>query len=375
MNYNIEQIDIDKLHFDYKNPRLAEFDINVDTTEKEIVGILWDTMAVDEIVLSIAASGFFEHEPLIVVEETVKRQKEFIVIEGNRRLAAVKTILDQKLIEGIEAKFPDITISKQIRTKLKALPVIKVPSREHAWKFIGFKHINGPAKWGSFAKAQYISQIHKEFNISLSDIAAQIGDTNKTVEKLYQGLRVLEQAEDNKAFDRTDIYGSRLYFSHLYTALGYEGVKIYIGFDDSPKKIENPIAKSKIKETGEFLTWLFGSKKNNVAPVIRSQNPDLRQLDAVLKKPEAVRALKNGTALVRAYEVSQPNSELFENSLIEAKQALLKAHSYWSLGYNGNLEYLQVAGNIANLSESLYESMEKKHSALNNKKDKKRISE
>lgn len=374
-NYKIENIEVDALHFDYKNPRLAEFNLDPSVDEGEILKLLWETMAIEEIVLSIAASGFFQHEPLIIVEEVVRKKKLQIVIEGNRRLAAVKSILYPQLLEEKDIPHNKISVPKGVIKDLKTLPVIRVKSREEAWRYIGFKHINGAAKWGSFAKAQYISQIHKEFSIPLDSIAVQIGDTNKTVEKLYQGLRVLEQAEAMKAFDRTDISGSRLYFSHLYTALGYDGIRNYLGINESKDEIENPIGVKKKEEVGSFLTWIFGSKKNEIEPVIRSQNPDLRRLDAVLKKSESTKVLKDGSPLILAYEMSQPNKEIFESSLLEAKQSLLKAHSYWSLGYDSEIESLQIAGNIANLADSLYESMEKKYTEKNQPSTKKRISE
>ena len=84
-NYKIENVSIDDLHFDYKNPRLAEFNLDPSLDESEIINLLWETMAVEEIVLSIAASGFFQHEPLIAIEETIKTKNLLIVIEGNRR--------------------------------------------------------------------------------------------------------------------------------------------------------------------------------------------------------------------------------------------------------------------------------------------------
>jgi hypothetical protein len=373
--YDIDLIKVDDLHFDVKNPRLAEFNLSPSVPEGEILKILWEVMSVEEIVLSIAASGFFNHEPLIAIREKVKNKNETIVIEGNRRLAAVKSILNPHDLEKYNVNYAKINVSQSIKKELDELPVIIVRSREEAWKYIGFKHINGPAKWGSYAKAQYIAQIHKDFKISLDDIAAQIGDTHKTVQKLYQGLRVLEQAESKKVFDRSDITGSRLYFSHLYTAIGYEGIKNYLGIQDSEQSIENPVSKDKMEELGTFLVWLFGSKKRSIEPVIRSQNPDLRRLDAALQKTESTLALKNGAPLMVAYEMSQPNSEVFKESLVVAKQNLLRAHSYWTLGYDGGLDDLQVAGNVANLAESLYESMEKKYSENNNPKVKKRISE
>lgn len=374
-NYKIEEISVDLLHFDYENPRLAEFNLDSNTDENEILKLLWQTMAVEEIVLSIAASGFFNHEPLIIFEETIKRKKAFVVLEGNRRLAAVKIIRNQNFFAENDIKPIKIDISSKIVKELDFLPAIRVTSREEAWKYIGFKHINGPVKWGSFAKAQYISQIHKDFKIPLESIAAQIGDTNKTVQKLYQGLRVIEQAEEYKVFNRSDIMGSRLYFSHLYTALGYDGIRNFLGINEGKDEIQTPIQKGKKENIGTFLTWLFGNKSKEIEPVIRSQNPDLRRLDSILKKAESTIALRDGSPLMIAYEMSQPNKDIFENCIVEAKQNLLKAHSYWSLGYDGSLEALQIAGNIANLADTLYEAMEKKYSDKTKPVSKKRISE
>ena len=54
-----------------------------------------------------------------------------------------------------------LNLQESFRNSLNRIPVIFVNERKDAWKYIGFKHINGPAKWGSYAKAQYISQIKK----------------------------------------------------------------------------------------------------------------------------------------------------------------------------------------------------------------------
>src|SRR5581483_2003902 len=84
-----------ELHFDPHNPRLAEYGIDDATDENEILKVLWDAMDVRELVQSIAASGFFPHEALIVAQEGGKS----VVIEGNRRLAAVKILLSPGLVQ------------------------------------------------------------------------------------------------------------------------------------------------------------------------------------------------------------------------------------------------------------------------------------
>lgn len=369
MKQSIVQVDPKELSFDYKNPRIAEFGLTNETSEQEIIKVLWNVMGVEEIVLSIRASGFFEHEPLIAVKENDKK----VVIEGNRRLAAVKCILDPEIADYIGINKNTLLIPDDYKETLKALPVIFVDERQAAWKFIGFKHINGPAKWGSYAKAQYISQIKNEYNIPLADIASQIGDTHKTVQKLYQGLQVIEQAEALKVFDRSDITANRLYFSHLYTGLTYEGFKEYIGITDVSEEMKNPVPPEKKEQLGELLTWIYGSKKNNIASSIQSQNPDIRRLDAVLKNREATLALRGGVPLYQAYEISQPKDETFEQSLLEAKRALQKAQSYQTEGFDGKDEsLLKQAASIARIAEELYEFMENKWRQLKGEDGKKK---
>ncbi len=361
MKRQIDYISPDELSFDSSNPRISEFNISSPAKDEEIISILWNVMGVEEIVLSIKASGFFDNEPLIGIKEKGKN----IIIEGNRRLAAVKCILNPIYADNIGFNKNLLAVSPAVREQLNKLPVIFVNKREDAWKFIGFKHINGPAKWGSYAKAQYISQIRNEFGISLDEIASQIGDTNKTVEKLYQGLQVIQQAEHLKRFDRGDIQAPRLYFSHLYTGLNYEGFKEFLSIKDVPEDKKNPVPEDKYDNLQELLTWLFGSKKNDAPALIQSQNPDLRHLEAVIKNKEAVLALKDGVSLIQAYEISQPKDKTFEQNLLEAKRALQKAQSYLTEGFDGKDEsLLKHAATIAQIADDLYDAMEQKWKSL-----------
>lgn len=372
MNQQIQFESPSELHFDYRNPRIAEFLPTADTPENEIIKTLWNVMGVEEIVLSIKASGFFKNEPLIAIEEGGKK----MVLEGNRRLAAVKCILDPKIADFIGINKNTLSVSQEVKESLIEIPVIFVEDRKDAWKFIGFKHINGPAKWGSYAKAQYINQIKNEFNIPLEEIASQIGDTHRTVQKLYQGLQVIEQAEKLNVFDRRDIQANRLYFSHLYTGLTYEGFKNYIGITGVPEDRPNPVPADKKEELGELLTWIYGSKKESLPAVVQSQNPDIRRLEAVLKNREAVHALRDGVSLYQAYEISQPKEETFEQSLLEAKRSLQKAHSYQTEGFDGEDEILmRHASTIAKLADELYDLMEKKYLSIKETGKKKRLFE
>jgi len=352
--HQIERIKIGDLHLDWKNPRLAEFGITERTSEPEILQVLWENMAVEEIVLSMVAHGFFDTEPLITTKEDGKE----IVLEGNRRLAAAKIILDPTIIEG--KLDPEVLkrINQDLLTGLAALPVIRVANREEAWRFIGFKHINGPAKWNSFAKAQHIAQVHKDYGIALTEIAFQVGDTHNTVQKLFQGMMVIEQAEKLKVFDREDVKKGRLYFSHLYTALQYDGYQTFLNIADKNFELVDPVPKEKKKELEELLIWLYGSRKRDIEPLIRQQNPNLSQLEEIVSHPQALASLRANGRLEEAYEISQPKKRIFEDNLYQAERSLRKAWEYVGVGYDGSESSLSTAKTLSTLAGDLFSKME-----------------
>ena len=360
----IKMMKVSDLAFDVKNPRLVEFDLSANATEEDVIQILWEAMDVREVMMSIAASGFFLHEPLIVARENGKN----IVIEGNRRLAAVKILLNPAVAESFAAPPPPITTVEE--KALAELPTV-IGSRQGTWRYLGFKHVNGPAKWSSYAKSQYIADVHRKFGISLEAIARQIGDTHKTVQRLYRGLMVIEQAEQMQVFSREDRWYNHFSFSHLYAGITYPGISGFIGLRPETDEMQDPVYVEKKQELRELCLWLYGSKRDQTPPVIQSQNPHLRQLNAVVANREALAALRGGYSLEIAFEATRPSSSIFEESLLAAKRNLEKARALLSTGFDGSEELLRAAGTVANIADDLYEEMERK----SNRGRKKRIAE
>ena len=357
------------LHFDRENPRLAEYGITGTAREDDVISILWDAMDIKELVQSIAASGYFEHEPLIVAEEDNKK----IVIEGNRRLAAVKALLDPKL--AAEKGWDVPTLEKAELKKLENLPV-KISTREELWRYIGFKHVNGPAKWSSYAKAKYIADIHREYQISLEDIAEQIGDRHKTVQRLYRGLMVIEQAEKKGVYDRDNRFRKRFAFSHLYTGLDYDGIRKFLSLKSADAETKTPVPSKAIKKLGELCVWLYGDKKEDRPPVVETQNPHLRQLDRVLKNREALAALRAGKELGVAFELSRLPTDVFEEALLKSKRGLQDARAYLTTGYDGSEELLLIAETVLEMAEDVYSEMYRKRNRKRKpSKNKARITE
>jgi len=370
MPNEVKSLPLTSLRLDTENPRLGEFGVNAKSGTGEILAILWKTMAIDELMYSIVANGFWTFDPLIAIADGT----DYLVIEGNRRLAALLLIHDQTLINDEIPVHITERINDELITSTNTVPVIVVASRKEVWQFIGFKHLNGPAKWGSFAKAQYIGKLKTE-GIPLATIAFNIGDTNKTVQRLYQGLRVLEQAETANIFDRSDIHASRLYFSHLYTGLQREGIKGFLGLEDAEVEADLPVREDRIDNLKELLLWLYGSKSDAIQPIVKSQNPDLGLLDRILGSKESIAALRSGANLNEAFRLSRSAESVFEEFLLAAKRSLQSAKGYVDDGYDGNEEMLRIAGSVAGLSDSLYVEMERKNTEVTRPQQKVRLTE
>jgi len=341
----------DELFLDHQNPRFYGDDGGND--QESMLETLWRDFAVDEIALSIAANGYFAYEPLFVAVEN----DDHVVVEGNRRLAAVRLLRHPELRRRVGATdLPEL--SAEAIEALDQLPVIVTP-RATIWQYVGFKHVNGPQSWQSFSKAQYIAWVHNGLRIDLEDIARQIGDQHATVKRLYRGLMVLQQAEGVGGFDRDDRAKSHFSFSHLYTGLDYPGIRKFLGLTDARDYTPRPISRSKVPALRELCLWLYGSRSRNVRPLVQSQNPDLRNLDEVLQSADGTAALRQGLPLGVSLDISRGDDRLFREALVGAKSALQDARGKLLTGYAGEADLLQTAEDIAELAESILGEMQR----------------
>ena len=341
---------VGELNLDPHNPRLAGLDLSVDQQD-EITRVLWQDRAVNELVDSIANNGYWRHEELFASREADK----LIVIEGNRRLAAVKLLTDDELRNRLGiAGLPTLRASE--KTKLDTLPVIEC-SRQDVWQYIGFKHVNGPQEWDSIAKAQYIARVHNEYGVALDKIASTIGDEHDTVRRLYRGLMVLEQAERAGVFDREDRWNTRFAYSHLWTGLGYSNIQSFLGLKAQRVFEPNPVPKRQLQNLQELCLWLYGSKKANKRPLIRSQNPDLRNLDEALGSRNGVAALRAGLPLETSLKASRGDERLLREAIVVADQNLKEARGLVPTGFKGDADLLAKATAIQTIATSIVEDM------------------
>ena len=343
------RVKLDKLRFDKENPRFVDFN---DDNETAIIKFLYDEADLNELIQSISASGFIDYEPIIVLQEG----DHYIVLEGNRRLAALRLLRSPVLQKALNVSLPPI--SKALEAKTNSLRVLPMQSRADARAFIGFKHINGPHKWDSLAKAKYAAEWLTDGG-DIQEIARTLGDTHNTVRRLVFGWLVLKQAEDN-GFSREQRTSRRFSFSHLYTALSRPGYRIHIGLSEDPSDTpldKNPVEPGHLPQLNELMVWLYWDVKNHKAALIQSQNPDLTRLNEVLQHNEARKYLISTGSLPEAHEIIAPQSRKFADALIEASRNAKQALSYVT-EYDNDPSLLDNAKSLDRAAKALTTLME-----------------
>ncbi len=292
-------------------------------------------------------------------------------LEGNRRLAAIKLIKDRELARECKISLPDPIPQKALDT-IEKISVWCVKEKTDAQAFIGFKHINGPYRWDAYAKARFVADWYKrekDSGLTIESIAEQLGDDNDTIRAYIGGILVLEQAENERLFEIKDRYNrGRFAFSHLYTALGRKEYQEFLGlakgWNQTPDK--RPIKNEKTAHLREVLTYCYGSKQNNQPSLIKSQNPDLKNLGEVLVHPVAIEMIRGGSDLKTAHNEVQDAGAVFSEALV---QASLKIESTLKLlaKYDGSSPLLSVAKDLAENAETLFLTMQRKHDKTVNK--------
>ncbi len=347
---NVQWLEPKGLNLDPQNPRVSGEEFTIDDQEG-IIDWLWRNKSVGEVLDSISAQGYWPHEELFASQEDEK----LVVIEGNRRLAAVLILLSptrQERLKITGLKRP----SRRILDSVKKLPVIVCP-RSDLWAYVGFKHLNGPQEWDSISKAEYIHRTHHQFGVSLSNIAATIGDDNQTVVRLHRGYSVLRQAEEAGLFDRTDSVTKKFPFSHLWTAIGYSDVQNFLGLTPARFEQPKPVPKKREDRLREFMLWTFGSRSQGIEPCVKRQNPDLRNLAKCLGSEHGRAKLSAGLPLSVALEASLGDEKLFEDALVKAEARLKDAKRFVATGYDGSEALLDTADAILKIAQSLHNEM------------------
>ncbi|MCD2171238.1 hypothetical protein LPW41_16210 [Microbacterium sp. JC 701] len=334
-----------RILLDPENPRLV---VSRNPAQLTLLKTLYEDESLDELVPSLVEHGYFSEEPLVVVPgEPDELGPRWVVVEGNRRTATLKLLLDDELRRAVRVSgWP--TLSEAQRARLEAVPCIIYDERDDVFPFLGFRHITGVKKWAPFQKARFVAHLLKRGR-SLEEIQELIGDTTQAVKKLYQQHVVFQQIVDNTDIPERAI---RDRFSLLEVALGQRPIKEYLGV---PKRlpaqpVEELVPEDRLEELEEVATWVFGDGDRRA--VISDSREIANRLAPVLSSEQSITHLKKTGDLEAAYEYSDGEVAYLARKIRLAEKSIGEVSALLAV-YKTEPEIVQSIKRLVALTEAL----------------------
>ncbi len=271
------KVSLDQLMLDPNNYRLDkdpqqqkcpdnEIESKQEATQKKL-----EKQKLEELRESIRENGFLEMDRIVVRKlNSNKKTPFFVIVEGNRRAAAFKGLIES-YHEGL------IDLPRSLIAKSKSIGVIciegtKEEIKSFSMSLMGIRHVSGPKKWSGYQSARLIDELHEEGK-SFEEIGALLGCSAHDAIRRRRGYRAFMQMRTDKN------YGPKTKSNHYALLLEFL----------SPKK--------------EGLKWLgwnesklqFG-KKNNLERVYDAITPNDDEFTEI-KNPTAARKFQDYLAI------------------------------------------------------------------------------
>lgn len=219
MSWPIKEYSVNSIYLDTKNIRLPI----TDTTQEAILQDLFSNEDAFEILKSIVQYGLFPDEFPIVIKE----KNKIIVIEGNRRVAALKALDNSERVPYFKERIKALK-----NPKIQKIRAVLAPSREKATQLIANKHtINLRRPWKPLRQAYfYKSQIENGKTIEELKLEYPGHEITKFIKMLethhlaksitYENDAVTLMVHDERKFPITNL--ERMYDDVYVT--GYLGI-------------------------------------------------------------------------------------------------------------------------------------------------------
>lgn len=330
-NRPVEQIEFERLRLDPQNPRLLDLPSN--PSREQIVEALLDQHDPINIARALVEFGFFNSEALIAITED--EGTTYIVVEGNRRLAAMMLLKDEQLRKAVDADPEWDQLSARFAEErpgaLASIPCQVVSDRHAAAPNIGYRHIVGIKKWDAHEKAAFVTELLKDVDAGepFEAVSHLTGETPHRVRTYIRDFRLLEQAEASGL----DVSRAKDKFGRFTRAMNAAGVSEFIDAK-APSEIEpeEPEAyEADDVRMKQLLSYVFGEEGG--PPPVFSDSRQVKELGAALKSEDGRRILEESRELEAAYEAAGGLRERLLNNLTKALSALqaagedLPAHS------------------------------------------------
>ncbi|EMB9235429.1 hypothetical protein U9608_002970 [Vibrio alginolyticus] len=151
---------------------------------------------------SILKNGFLEVDKIVVRElhdsNGDSEFKKYLVIEGNRRTAAFKSIISEYYNDNdFDDDFPEM-----LKTKYQSINVILVEGsleeiQDYSQRLMGIRHVSGPRPWGGYQSAKLINDMVSQ---GYKKIGTLLGMRPHEAQRRHEAYLAIQQMKSDEIY-------------------------------------------------------------------------------------------------------------------------------------------------------------------------------
>lgn len=250
---------------------------------------------IQDLIESFKANGYLRVDQILVRELP---DGGLLVVEGNRRVAALKFLQQEHESKGIDLGELSPEIFSQV-------PVVLYTDGDevHHLTLMALKHISGNKKWGEWNQAKLLESLHQSHGLGEDEICKRIGISKV---ELRRSLRALAMVAEYRASDYGDQFNESMFpiFRH---AVRSAALKDWLGWDDGDRLSHNAanrdfffslLSREPLDEQEEDGSVGYGNKY--LEPVI-TRRDDVDNFAKVISDERALSYLQRNRDLNGAY--------------------------------------------------------------------------
>ncbi|GAA3278617.1 ParB N-terminal domain-containing protein [Paenarthrobacter aurescens] len=180
------------------------------------------TENITELKNSILANGFLTVERLVV--RKYGDGASYLVVEGNRRLAALRWIK--------EDHDAGVNVRSDVLEVLDRVPVVSIEAEAGNGDYLaimGVRHVGGIKQWGGYQRAKLVTDLRDEYGFDTQEVASRLGMSPQEVNRRYRAFKALQQMRNDEEY--MDLASSSMY-PIFHEALAIPAVRTWLSWDD-----------------------------------------------------------------------------------------------------------------------------------------------
>ncbi|MBA4320216.1 MAG: hypothetical protein C0412_17605 [Flavobacterium sp.] len=333
MNEKIKIIALENLYLDPNNYRLRNHPkyshISLKTITKPAVQKKTQNLItgkgnkeIRDLLESFRSNGFLRVDNVLVKR---LEKNNFVVVEGNRRIAALK-ILNDEYSQGFSIGKLNPRIFKSVSDG-GGIEVVEFNYHKDTEYLIlmGLRHVSGNKKWDKYNQAKLVYELEKKTDTDMADIARKIGIPKSIAEQFLYGYYAIEEFIDNikgeSYFDEFDPYSKFMIFVEL---LNQNKLRDWVGWDAKSKTFKNK------NNRDRFFSWITPKMEIGEDEEIETEEPiiishkQVRELNSIIDNNQSIELMESERNFEKALSEDPDRAKSTFSSTIKEIEKKLK---------------------------------------------------